>query len=94
MTKNIMIVGFYKVDDRYIGEDAGLKVGDYITKINDIHVSSIDEMTNLSKDFREQLKSIAVVTDTKIKIKQVSKDSTIKYIIEYFKIPNLFFFIL
>ena len=46
-------------------------------------VSSIDEMTNLSKDFREQLKSIAQVTDTKIKIKQVSKDSTIKYLVEY-----------
>ena len=46
-------------------------------------VSSIDEMTNLSKDFREQLKNIAQVTDTKIKTKQVSKDSTIKYLIEY-----------
>ena len=46
-------------------------------------VSSIDEMTNLSKDFREKLKSIAVVTDTKIKLKQVSSDGTIKYLIEY-----------
>lgn len=46
-------------------------------------VSSIDEMTNLSKDFREQLKSIAAVTDTKIKVKQVSKDGTIKYLVEY-----------
>ena len=46
-------------------------------------VSSIDEMTNLSKDFREQLKKIAVVTDTKVKVKQVSKDGTIKYLVEY-----------
>lgn len=46
-------------------------------------VSSIDEMTNLSKDFREQLKGIATVTDTKIKVKQVSKDGTIKYLVEY-----------
>ena len=46
-------------------------------------VSSIDEMTNLSKDFREQLNSIAKVTDTKIKTKQVSKDGTIKYLVEY-----------
>ena len=46
-------------------------------------VSSIDEMTNLSKDFREKLKSIAVVTDTKIKVKQVSSDGTIKYLVEY-----------
>ena len=46
-------------------------------------VSSIDEMTNLSKDFRKQLKGIAQVTDTKIKVKQVSKDGTIKYLVEY-----------
>ena len=46
-------------------------------------VSSIDEMTNLSKDFREELKKVATVTDTKIKVKQVSKDGTIKYLVEY-----------
>ena len=46
-------------------------------------VSTIDEMTNLSKDFREELKKIAVVTDTKIRTKQVSSDGTIKYLVEY-----------
>ena len=46
-------------------------------------VSTIDEMTNISKDFREQLKTIAQVTDTKIKVKQTSKDGTIKYLVEY-----------
>lgn len=46
-------------------------------------VSTIDEMTNLSKDFREELKQNCKVTDTKIKLKQVSKDGTIKYLVEY-----------
>ncbi len=46
-------------------------------------VTTIDEMTNISKDFREQLKSIAQVTNTKIKVKQTSKDGTIKYLVEY-----------
>ena len=46
-------------------------------------VSTIDEMTNLSKDFREQLKGIASVTETKIKVKQISKDGTLKYLVEY-----------
>ena len=46
-------------------------------------VSNIDEMTNLSKDFREELKQKAVVTNSKIKVKQVSSDGTIKYLIEY-----------
>lgn len=46
-------------------------------------VSTIDEMTNLSKDFREELKNKAVVTHTKIKVKQTSVDGTIKYLVEY-----------
>lgn len=46
-------------------------------------VSTIDEMTNLSKDFREDLKKIANVTETKIKLKQVSSDGTIKYLVEF-----------
>ena len=46
-------------------------------------VNSIEEMTDLSKDFREQLSQIAEVTDVKIKTKQVSDDGTIKYLIEY-----------
>ncbi|MBQ3311245.1 23S rRNA (adenine(2503)-C(2))-methyltransferase RlmN [bacterium] len=46
-------------------------------------VSSIDDMTNLSLKFREQLKNIATVTHTKIKRKQVSKDGTIKYLVEF-----------
>lgn len=52
-SQNVMVVGFYKVEDRYIGEDAGLKVGDFITKINDINVSSIDEMISVINDQKE-----------------------------------------
>ena len=46
-------------------------------------VSSIDEMTNLAKDFRNELKTKSVVTEVKIKVKQISSDGTIKYLIEY-----------
>ena len=45
-TKHVMIVGFYKVDDNYIGKDAGLSIGDLITKVNDIEVLSIDDMVS------------------------------------------------
>lgn len=51
--------------------------------IYDKSASSIDEMTNLAKDFREELKKRFIVTDTKIKIKQSSSDGTLKYLIEY-----------
>lgn len=46
-------------------------------------VKTIDEMTDLSKDCREKLAEIAEVSDVKIMTKQVSKDGTIKYLIEY-----------
>ena len=46
-------------------------------------VKEIDEMTDLSVKFREELKQIARVTDVKIKVKQVSSDGTIKYLLEY-----------
>ena len=46
-------------------------------------VKSIDEMTDLSVKFREQLKEVATVSDTKIKVKQESSDGTLKYLLEY-----------
>ena len=46
-------------------------------------VKNIDEMTDLSLKFREELKKAAVVTDVNIKVKQVSSDGTIKYLLEY-----------
>jgi len=45
-------------------------------------VESFDEMTNLSKELREQLKELCVITSLKILRKQVSKDGTIKYLFE------------
>ncbi len=46
-------------------------------------VSDFEQMTDLSKKTREKLAEIAVITDVKIKNKQVSHDGTIKYLIEY-----------
>lgn len=46
-------------------------------------VKEIDEMTDLSVKFREELKKVAAVTDIKIKVKQVSSDGTIKYLLEF-----------
>lgn len=44
---------------------------------------NIDEMTDLSKEFREDLKKIACVSVVKIKVKQSSSDGTLKYLLEY-----------
>ena len=45
--------------------------------------SDFDEMTDISKTFRENLKNNAVLTDIKIKERQISSDKTIKYLLEY-----------
>lgn len=44
---------------------------------------SIDEMTDLSVKFREELKKTAVVSEIKIKVKQESSDGTLKYLLEF-----------
>lgn len=46
-------------------------------------VSDINEMTDLSKKFREELSQVAKISDVKIKIKQTSSDGTLKYLLEY-----------
>ena len=76
-TKYVTVVGFYKVDDRYIGEDAGLKVGDYITKINDktvniyifcLRMKRFERFSTAFVEFSEEfhkLKSVGVDICTK-----------------------------
>lgn len=43
-SKGIIIIGTYKVNNKNIAIDAGLKNGDIITKINDKNVKDINEM--------------------------------------------------
>ena len=43
-TKGVMIVGVYKVGEIYPASDAGLKVGDTITKVDGVVVQNIDDM--------------------------------------------------
>ncbi len=45
--------------------------------------SDFDQMTDISKTFRENLKENSVLTDIKIKQRQISNDKTIKYLLEY-----------
>ena len=47
-------------------------------------VESFEEMTNLSKELREKLDNLCVITVPKILRKQVSSDGTIKYLFELY----------
>lgn len=52
--KYVSIVGFYKVNNKYIGEDAGFKVGDLISKIENEKVNSIDDMIKLVDKYKDK----------------------------------------
>lgn len=43
-SKGVLVVGFYKVDNAYIGRDAGFTVGDKILKVDAKEVNNIEEM--------------------------------------------------
>ena len=45
-TNGIMVVGFYEVNAKHIGKEAGFFLGDVITKINGEKVDSINDMAN------------------------------------------------
>lgn len=86
ISKKILLSGLTQGEFEKIAED--LKASKF--RARQIHnwiylksAKSIDEMTDLSKDFREQLAAVAEISDIKIKTKQVSQDGTIKYLIEF-----------
>ena len=72
-SKGIIVVGLYDVNGMSPGRDAGLKIGDIITEINDNNCSTINEMV-------ERIN--ASLTDDKIKIKylrdDILKETTLK----------------
>ena len=41
----ILVVGFYQINGKYNKGDEPLRVGDYITKVNDVEVNSLDALT-------------------------------------------------
>ena len=45
-SKGVYVVGFYEVENKYIGRDAGFKIGDIIIKIND---SLVEDANSLNK---------------------------------------------
>ena len=64
----VMVVGFYKVNNEYIANKAGLEIGDMITAIDNQEVNSIYDLTNKIK-----------TSDGNINI-EFKRDNTTKYI--------------
>lgn len=66
-TPGIMIVGFYKVDGKYNKGKPELRNGDYIQKINDTSVNTVDELINeINKNKDRKEVEITYKRDNKI----------------------------
>lgn len=83
--KKILLTGKSEEDIKKLTEDLGA------TKFRSKQVyqwiylksaNSFDEMTNLPKEFREELKERFALSNMSIKDKQISQDGTIKYLFE------------
>ena len=65
--EGIIVIGFYKINNRY--NTSELKIGDVITKINDIKVYTVDEMVNaIEESVKDNKVSITVLRNKKEKI--------------------------
>ncbi len=74
-SKGIIVVGFYQVNNQYIGKDAGFEVGDKIMAINDKTVENIEEMVDRFQREKEELifKILRGKTEKELKL-QLVKD--------------------
>ena len=59
-SKGVLVVGFYEVDNAYIGKDAGFEIGDIITKVNGTKVNSLEEMVEIVNDEAKDSKQLDV----------------------------------
>lgn len=64
----IMVIGFYEINGKLNKGTPQIKVGDYITKVNDINVSSIDELTKvIEENIKDKEVNLEVKRNGKIK---------------------------
>lgn len=64
--KGIMVVGMYEVNGEYPATEAGLKVGDIITKVNNESIANIDEMVNKISSLRADNVDITYTRNGKV----------------------------
>ena len=63
-TPGVMVIGFYRVNGDYLKGTPEIQVGDYITKINDIPVETIDELTTtIEKEVQDNSIQMTVLRD-------------------------------
>ena len=74
--KGVLVVGFYKVNNKY--NNKTIKIGDYITKVNDIEINSINDLLN---NLNEENNKLTIIRDNKellINFKLIKDNNTYK----------------
>ena len=54
-TKGVMVVGTYDINGNSPAIDAGIKVGDIITKIDDVNIESINDLVNTLQNKKDKV---------------------------------------
>ncbi len=66
-SKGVLVVGFYKVNNSYIGREAGFLVGDKITKINNKEVNGVSGLLEAINNTDTNTVDITIIRDNKEK---------------------------
>ena len=77
-SKGILVVGFYKIDGKFIGKNAGFEVGDFIIKVDNTDVSSISSMIDVINNKNTNKINFTILRNNKqenINLDLVSDDS-------------------
>lgn len=75
-SKGVLIVDFYKVNDKYIGKDAGFLVGDIIIALDNENISNIDDLTRKMNNKNGFVKFLVLRNGKEVNINyKIEKDS-------------------
>lgn len=76
-SKGVLVVGFYKVNDSYIGRNAGFEIGDKIIELNNSEVNSISSMIEIINTTNTNTVEVTILRNNEEKTinLEMSKDS-------------------
>ncbi len=75
-TKEVLVVGFYKVNNEYIAQKAGFALGDRITKVNGKEISSIEELVSEINKANDSKVTLSVKRDN------IEKDISLNLVLD------------
>ena len=64
-SNGIMVVGLYEIDGKYIASEAGIKIGDIITSIDNKQVNTIEDMTKIISNANDKIEIGFIRNDKK-----------------------------